>query len=286
MRMDKQIRVLVTGAGGQLGWDVCRELERRGTEHLRTTSANMDVTDREAVWNRLSEYRPDAVIHCAAYTAVDRAEEEAERAFAVNEEGTRNLAQACKEIGAKLLYISTDYVFPGTGTKPYEVDDPVGPLNVYGKSKLAGERAVKETLKQHFIVRSSWVFGSHGSNFVKTMLRLSEKYSAVRVVADQVGAPTYTEDLAPLLCDMVQTERYGTYHATNEGECSWAEFAKAIFQMSVRETTVEEISTSDYTAAKADRPLNSRLSKRRLLEAGFSPLPLWRNALERFTREI
>lgn len=286
MRMDKQIRVLVTGAGGQLGWDVCRELERRGTEHLRTTSANMDVTDREAVWNRLSEYRPDAVIHCAAYTAVDRAEEEAERAFAVNEEGTRNLAQACKEIGAKLLYISTDYVFPGTGTKPYEVDDPVGPLNVYGKSKLAGERAVKETLKQHFIVRSSWVFGSHGSNFVKTMLRLSKKYSAVRVVADQVGAPTYTEDLAPLLCDMVQTERYGTYHATNEGECSWAEFAKAIFQMSVRETTVEEISTSDYTAAKADRPLNSRLSKRRLLEAGFSPLPLWRNALERFTREI
>lgn len=280
------MKILVTGAGGQLGWDVCRELERRGTEHLGTTSASMDITDREAVWNRLSKYRPDAVIHCAAYTAVDRAEEEAERAFAVNEGGTRNLAQACKAIGAKLLYISTDYVFPGAGTKPYEVDDPAGPLNVYGKSKLAGEQAVKETLKQHFIVRISWVFGSHGSNFVKTMLRLSETHSAVRVVSDQVGAPTYTEDLAPLLCDMVQTERYGTYHATNEGECSWAEFAKAIFQVSGHETTVEKISTSDYTAAKADRPLNSRLSKRRLYEAGFSPLPLWRNALERFVCEM
>lgn len=274
------MRILVTGASGQLGYDVCLELERRGIEHLGTVS--VDIRDREAVRSTIKAYGPDAVIHCAAYTAVDRAEEEPEKAFAVNVQGTRNIAEVCKEIGAKLMYISTDYVFQGLGTRPYEVDDPTGPLNVYGNSKLAGEQAVKDILEKYFIVRTSWVFGSHGSNFVKTMLRLNETRSTIQVVNDQIGSPTYTTDLAPLLCDMVQTEKYGTYHATNEGLCSWAEFAKTIFQESGRKTIVEEIPSTEYTAAKAVRPLNSRLSKRSLEEAGFQKLPHWRDALTRF----
>lgn len=284
--MNKQPRILITGASGQLGYDVCLELERRGIEYLGTASGDMDITDGDIVRNRLSAYHPDAVIHCAAYTAVDRAEEEPERAFAVNGQGTRNIAQSCKEVGAKLLYISTDYVFSGTGTRPYETDDPTESLNVYGKSKLEGELAVKETLGSYFIVRTSWVFGSHGNNFVKTMLRLSQMQSVIRVVSDQVGSPTYTADLAPLLCDIVQTEKYGIYHATNDGYCSWAEFARAIFHQTGCNVAVEEVSTADYTAAKAVRPLNSRLSKQSLKEAGFPPLPLWQDALERFILKI
>lgn len=276
------MKILVTGASGQLGYDVCQELEHRGIEYLGTASADMDITDREAVWRVITEYHPDAVIHCAAYTAVDRAEEEPERAFEVNGQGTRNLAEACGETGAKLLYISTDYVFSGEGTQPYEVDDATGPLNIYGKSKLAGELAVKESLEQYFIVRTSWVFGLHGNNFVKTMLRLSETRPAVQVVKDQIGSPTYTMDLAPLLCDMVLTEKYGTYHATNEGICSWSEFAKAVFLESGRQTVVEEIPSAEYTSAKAVRPLNSRLSKRSLKEAGLTKLPHWRDALIRY----
>lgn len=279
--MDNQLRILVTGASGQLGYDVCLELKRRGMEYLGTSSADMDITDRKAVQKKILEYHPDAVIHCAAYTAVDRAEEEPERAFAVNEQGTRNIAKACKEIDAKLLYISTDYVFPGTGIKPYEIDDPTGPVNVYGKSKLAGERAVKETLEKYFIVRTSWVFGSHGNNFVKTMLRLGQTQHTVQVVNDQIGSPTYTADLALLLCDMIQTGKYGTYHAANEGECSWAEFASAIFQQAGQAVMVEGIPTSCYAAAKADRPRNSRLSKSKLEEEGFSHLPFWYETLSK-----
>ena len=279
------MKILVTGASGQLGYDVCQELEHREIEYLGTASTDMDITDREAVWRVITDYHPDAVIHCAAYTAVDRAEEEPERAFAVNGQGTRNIAEACGETGAKLLYISTDYVFSGEGTQPYEVDDATGPLNIYGKSKLAGEQAVKEILEAHFIVRTSWVFGLHGNNFVKTMLRLSETHSTVQVVNDQIGSPTYTMDLSPLLCDMVLTEKYGTYHATNEGICSWSEFAKAIFKKSNCSTVVKEIPTSSYTRSKVIRPLNSRLSKKSLTNSGFLKLPTWQEALGRYLEE-
>lgn len=279
------MKVWVTGASGQLGYDVCRELERRGVSYMGTGSKTLDITDAEAVLTAMKTYRPDAVIHCAAYTAVDRAEEEPERAFAVNETGTRNVAAACAATGAKLVYLSTDYVFPGTGEEPYEVDDAVGPLNVYGQSKLAGERVVQELMEHYFIVRISWVFGVNGNNFVKTMLRLSRDHSEIRVVCDQVGSPTYTADLAPLLCDLIKTERYGIYHATNEGVCSWAELAKEVFRRTGKAVQVEPIPTADYSA-KAVRPLNSRLSKRSLDVAGFYRLPSWQNALERFLKEL
>ena len=282
MREDKAVSVLVTGSSGQLGRDVCRELERRKIPYVGRNSDTMDITDRDIVLKQIQTYCPDVIIHCAAYTAVDRAEEEPERAFAVNEVGTRHIAEASKKIDAKLLYISTDYVFPGTGTKPYETTDAPEPQNVYGRSKLAGEPAVQEILEQYFIVRISWVFGEHGRNFVKTMLRLAETKSGVQVVDDQVGSPTYTVDLAPLLCDMVQTERYGVYHAANEGECSWAEFAEAIFQEAGKSVAVERIATGEYKAAGAVRPLNSRLSKQSLTDAGFSRLPVWRDALARY----
>ena len=280
------MKVLVTGVRGQLGHDVCRELERRGVGYLGTSSADMDITDREAVRRLMESYRPGAVIHCAAHTAVDRAEEEPERAFLVNDAGTRNLAEACRRARAKMVYLSTDYVFPGTGTRPYETDDPTGPLNAYGRSKLAGEAAVRELLDEHFIVRISWVFGINGGNFVKTMLRLVETRDTVQVVNDQIGSPAYTADLAPLLCGMVQTEAYGIYHATNEGFCSWAEFAAEIFREAGKDILVQPVTTAEYTAAKAPRPLNSRLSKRSLAEAGFSCLPPWQDALSRFLREL
>lgn len=275
------MKILVTGGSGQLGFDVCRELERRGIEYTAPSSRAMDITDAAAVRAQIRAYRPDAVIHCAAWAAVDAAEDEPEQVFAVNEGGTRNIALACGgEIGAKMLYISTDYVFPGTGTRFYEPDDPTGPVNVYGKSKLAGELAVKELLEKYFIVRTSWVFGEHGNNFVKTMLRLAETCSEVSVVCDQVGSPTYTADLAPLLCDMVQTEKYGTYHAANEGICSWAEFAEEIFRLAGKDVKVNRIPTEEYPV-KAKRPLNSRLSKNCLETIGLWRLPEWKKALER-----
>lgn len=274
------MKILVTGGSGQLGWDVCRELERRGMEYTAPSSREMDITDAAAVREQICAYRPAAVIHCAAWTAVDAAEDEPEQAFAVNGGGTRNIALACRETGAKMLYISTDYVFPGTGTRFYEPDDPTGPVNVYGKSKLAGELAVKECLEKYFIVRTSWVFGEHGNNFVKTMLRLAETRSEVSVVCDQIGSPTYTADLAPLLCDMAETEKYGKYHAANEGICSWAEFAEEIFRISGKDVKVNHIVTSEYPA-KARRPRNSRLSKQCLAERGFQPLPPWRSAVIR-----
>ena len=279
------MRVLVTGSSGQLGHDVCRELERRSIPFVGTSSKTLDITDSSAVLTALETYRPDAVIHCAAYTAVDRAEEEPERVFAVNELGTRNVAAACAGVGAKLVYLSTDYVFPGNGENFYEANDVPGPLNVYGRSKLAGEQAVRELMDRYFIARISWVFGRNGNNFIKTMLRLAEIRSEVRVVCDQIGSPTYTADLAPLLCDMIGTEKYGTYHATNEGVCSWAELAQEVFHRSGKAVQVEPILTADYPA-KAVRPLNSRLSKRSLDEASFSRLPCWQDALDRFLKEL
>lgn len=279
------MRILVTGASGQLGYDVERELERRGIEHLGTSSRELDITDREAVERLMAAYRPDAAIHCAAYTKVDLAEDEPERCWAVNADGTRNMAAACRKTGAKLLYISTDYVFPGTGERSYETGDPTGPVNTYGRSKLAGELAVQSLLEKYFIVRISWVFGKNGNNFVKTMLRLAETKAELSVVCDQIGSPTYTADLAPLLCDMVQTERYGVYHATNEGTCAWSEFAEAIFELAGRQVVVHPIPTSAYPT-RAARPLNSRMSKERLRDNGFQELPEWKNALARYLKEI
>lgn len=274
------MEILVTGGSGQLGYDVCRELERRGIKYIAPSSKEMDITDTNAVREQICTYRPDAVIHCAAWTAVDAAEDVPEQVFAINEGGTRNIAVACQEIGAKMLYISTDYVFPGTGTNFYEPDDPTGPVNVYGKSKLAGELAIKEILEKYFIVRTSWVFGEHGNNFVKTMLRLAETRTEVSVVCDQVGSPTYTADLAPLLCDMVETEKYGTYHATNEGTCSWAEFAEEIFRIAGKDMKVNHITTDEYSS-KAMRPLNSRLSMWCLSGEGFCSLPVWHSSVKR-----
>lgn len=279
------MRILVTGASGQLGYDVERELERRGIEHLGTSSRELDITDREAVERLMAAYRPDAAIHCAAYTKVDLAEDEPERCWAVNADGTRNMAAACRKTGAKLLYISTDYVFPGTGERSYETGDPTGPVNTYGRSKLAGELAMQSLLEKYFIVRISWVFGKNGNNFVKTMLRLAETRTELTVVCDQIGSPTYTADLAPLLCDMVQTERYGIYHATNGGTCAWSEFAKAIFELADKQVTVYPIPTSAYPT-RAVRPLNSRMSKECLHSNGFQELPEWKNALARYLKEI
>ena len=279
------MRILVTGASGQLGYDVERELERRGIEHLGTSSRELDITDRAAVEHLMQSYRPDAVVHCAAYTKVVLAEDEPERCWAVNADGTRNMAAACRKTGAKLLYISTDYVFPGTGERSYETGDPTGPVNIYGRSKLAGELAVQSLLEKYFIVRISWVFGKNGNNFVKTMLRLAETKAELSVVCDQIGSPTYTADLAPLLCDMVQTERYGVYHATNEGTCAWSEFAEAIFELAGRQVVVHPIPTSAYPT-RAARPLNSRMSKECLHSNGFQELPEWKNALARYLKEI
>lgn len=279
------MRVLVTGASGQLGHDVCRELDRRKIEHRGVSSRELDIRDGGAVSATVEAYRPDAVIHCAAYTRVDLAEDEPALCWAVNADGTRNIAAACGKTGAKLLYISTDYVFPGTGERFYRPEDSVNPQNVYGASKLAGELAVKALLTGFFIVRISWVFGKNGSNFVKTMLRLAETRTEVNVVCDQMGSPTYTADLAPLLCDMVRTDRFGVYHAANGGVCSWAELAEEIFRAAGKSVAVNRIPAAEYPA-RAKRPLNSRLDQRRLQEQGFSPLPPWRDALARYLSEI
>ena len=234
----------------------------------------------------ISEAKADAVIHCAAYTAVDAAEDHVDLCRRINGEGTRNVALACRETGAKLMYISTDYVFDGTGTRPWEPDDERHPLNVYGQTKYEGELAVEELTEKFFIVRIAWVFGVAGKNFIKTMLRLGEERGAVSVVDDQVGSPTYTYDLARLLVDMIQTDRYGRYHATNEGLCSWYEFAKEIFRQAGMDQVQVTPVTSDQFPAKATRPSNSRMSKEKLQENGFTPLPTWQDALGRFLKEI
>jgi len=278
------LKILVTGATGQLGHDVCHVLLMRGIEHIGVGSADFDITSKESTRAFIENYQPDAVVHCAAYTKVDRAEDEEELCMRVNAEGTRNIALACRTCGAKMIYISTDYVFPGTGNTPWETDDPTGPLNVYGRSKLAGEEVVRELLEKYFIVRTSWVIGAHGNNFVKTMLRLAETHDRLRVVVDQIGSPTFTADLAPLLCDMLETKKYGIYHATNEGFCSWAALAEAVFRIAGKDVTVHPVSTEEY-AAKAQRPKNSRLSKVSLDENGFKRLPDWKDSLAGFLRK-
>ena len=279
------MKLLVTGVKGQLGYDVCKVLSARGIEHRGVDIEDFDITNAQAAHDYIAAYRPDGVIHCSAWTAVDRAEDELEKVRAVNAEGSRNIASVCKEIGAKLVYISTDYVFPGTGERFYEPDDPTGPLGAYGVTKLEGEQAVQALLERYFIVRVSWVFGKNGNNFVRTMLRLAETKSELNVVCDQIGSPTYTADLAPLLCDMVVTDKYGIYHATNEGICSWAEFAEEIFRLAGKRVKVNPVPTSEYPT-RAVRPLNSRMSKAKLEEMGFSRLPDWHDALARYLREL
>jgi len=280
--------ILVTGAAGQLGTDVMSELKKRNMEAIGIDKtqepspclAELDVTDAEGVKAFFAANKPQSVIHCAAYTAVDKAEDEPELCFNVNEQGTENLAVACKEVGAEMIYISTDYVFGGEGDEPYETDAVKEPVSVYGKSKLAGEEAVLKHLDKFYIVRISWVFGEHGNNFVKTMLRLAG-IVPLSVVCDQVGSPTYTADLAVLLCDMVLSGRYGTYHATNEGFCSWAEFAEEIMTQSGTNCNINHITTEQYLT-KATRPKNSRMSKASLDNSGFNRLPTWQDALKRY----
>ena len=279
------MKILVTGVHGQLGHDVCKVLSARGVEHRGVDREDFDLTDPEATRVCVMAYAPDAVIHCSAWTAVDRAEDELDTVTAINVEGTRAIAEACKALDAKMVYISTDYVFPGDGGRFYEPDDPTGPLGAYGSTKLGGEEAVRGLLTKYFIVRVSWVFGINGNNFIKTMLRLAETRTEVSVVCDQIGSPTYTADLAPLLCDMVVTDKYGVYHATNEGVCSWAEFAEEIFRVAGKQVTVRHIPTSEYPT-RAVRPLNSRMSKDKLEAMGFHRLPTWQDALARYWKEL
>lgn len=279
------MKVLVTGVNGQLGYDVVEELRRRGIPCRGVDIADFDLTDREQVLRYIEEYAPDAVIHCAAYTAVEKAEDNREACFAVNVDGTAHVAQACADTGAKLMYISTDYVFDGSGDQPFLPDAPTGPQSVYGETKLLGEERVKAALSRYFIVRISWVFGVNGGNFVRTMLRLGEEKPELSVVCDQVGSPTYTFDLAKLLCDMIVTEKYGVYHATNEGECSWYEFACEIMRQAGLPCRVKPVMTREYPT-KAARPLNSRLDKRCLDQAGFSRLPDWHDALRDYLSRI
>ncbi len=279
------MKILVTGIGGQLGYDIIKELERRHMDCIGADKTEFDITDFNDSYKFISSYKPDAVIHCSAYTAVDKAEDEPELCHLVNAVGTENIAKICKEIDAKMIYISTDYIFDGTKDGSYEVDDIPNPINVYGKTKLAGEKAVQDILEKYFIVRISWVFGINGNNFVKTMLRLGKERSELNVVADQIGSPTYTADLASLLVDMVETDKYGIYHATNEGICSWAEFAEEIFKASSIYVKVNHITTAEYST-KAKRPLNSRMSKSNLCENGFYILPSWEDAVKRYISSL
>lgn len=278
------MKILVTGTGGQLGHDVIQCLKQRKVDYIGADRQDFDITDKQAVHSFILKERPDAVIHCSAFTAVDLAEEEKELCYDVNVNGTKYIACACKEINCKMMYISTDYVFEGIGEKYYEIDDPKKPLSQYGFTKLMGEEEVIKTLEKYFIVRISWVFGKNGNNFIQTMLKLGKDRKQVNVVSDQIGSPTYTADLAPLLCDMILTEKYGIYHGTNEEVCSWAELAEEIFYLSNMDTKVNKISTEEFNA-KAVRPKNSRLSKKSLDENGFYRLPSWKDALERFLQE-
>ena len=275
------MKVLVTGVKGQLGYDVVKELEKRGMEAVGVDIDEMDITDAASVNKVIKEANPDAVIHCAAYTAVDAAEENEELCRKVNADGPQNIANVCKELDIKMIQISTDYVFNGQGENFWEPDDEAAPTSVYGQTKYEGELAVRNTLEKYFIVRIAWVFGINGKNFVKTMLNLSKNYDTIRVVNDQFGSPTYTYDLARLLVDMVLTEKYGVYHATNEGTCSWYDFACAIFKEAGIEMNVVPVSTEEY-GAKANRPANSRMSKEKLTENGFEKLPEWQDALSRY----
>ena len=302
------MKVLVTGVGGQLGHDVMNELAKRGYEGVGSDIApvysgvadgsavttmpyvSMDITNASAVAETIKSVKPDVIVHCAAWTAVDLAEDEDKKAkvFAINAEGTENIARVAKEIDAKMVYISTDYVFNGRGTSPWKPDcKDYKPLNVYGESKLKGELAVSGTLEKYFIVRIAWVFGLNGKNFIKTMLKVGETHDTVRVVYDQIGTPTYTLDLSRLLVDMIETDKYGYYHATNEGGfISWYEFTKEIYKQAGLPTKVLPVTTAEYGLSKAARPFNSRLDKSKLVEAGFKPLPTWQDALGRYLKEI
>lgn len=302
------MRVFVTGVGGQLGHDVMNELHKRGHEGIGSDLApsysgiqdgsavigmpyiSLDITDENAVQETIAAVNPDAVIHCAGWTAVDAAEDadKQESVRRINVGGTRYIADACKKQNCKMLYLSTDYVFNGQGTEPWTPDcKSYAALNVYGQSKLDGEKAVSDTLNKYFVVRIAWVFGRNGNNFVKTMLNVGKKYDTIRVVNDQIGTPTYTIDLARLLVDMVQTEKYGYYHATNEGGyISWYEFACEIFRQAGYDTKVIPVTTEEYGLSKAARPFNSRLDKSKLVENGFRPLPVWQDALRRYLKEI
>lgn len=277
------MKVFVTGVKGQLGFDVIKELEKRGIEAIGVDIEEMDITDAESVNKVIKEAAPDAVIHCAAYTAVDAAEENEVVCRKVNVDGPRNIAKVCRDLDIKMIYISTDYVFNGRGERPWEPDDEGEPASVYGQTKYEGELAVKELLDKYFIVRIAWVFGINGKNFVKTMINLSKTHDTLRVVNDQFGSPTYTYDLAKLLVDMVLTEKYGIYHATNEGVCSWYEFACSIFEEAGINMNVVPVSTAEY-GAKANRPANSRMSKDKLVENGFNRLPEWQDALHRYVK--
>ncbi len=279
------MKVLVTGFAGQLGYDVAAELTARGISFIAADKNDFDLTDAEAVKGFVGACRPDVIIHCAAYTAVDKAEEDSAVCYKVNVAGTQNLAKAAGETQAKFVYISTDYVFDGEKDEPYEVDDPTAPKTVYGATKLEGENRVRHACPKHFIIRTAWVFGKNGNNFVKTMLRLGKERDSISVVCDQLGSPTYTKDLARLICDMIVTDRYGTYHATNEGFCSWADFAFEIMTQAGLGARIVPIPSSEYPA-KAHRPANSRLSKQKLIDNGFNPLPDWKNALTAFLKDV
>ena len=303
------MKIFVTGVCGQLGHDVVNEAVGRGYEAVRSdiqetysgvadgsavTKASyvrLDITDEAAVSRVIREVHPDVIIHCAAWTAVDAAEENAEKVEAINHLGTRYIAEAAKAIDAKMVYISTDYVFDGQGTRPWEPDDRnYAPLNVYGKTKLEGELAVAETMEKYFIVRIAWVFGLNGKNFIRTMINVGRNHDTVRVVNDQIGTPTYTLDLARLLIDMIGTDRYGIYHATNSEEVeggfiSWYDFTKEIYRQAGMKTEVVPVSTAEYGLSKAARPFNSRLDKRKLVTEGFQPLPDWKDALARYLKE-
>lgn len=301
------MKFFVTGVNGQLGHDVMNELHKRGHESIGSDIAPsctcisdrsavtimpyvcLDITDKEAVQKVISKIKPDAIIHCAAWTAVDMAEDDdkVEKVRAVNARGTQNIADACKAIDCKMLYLSTDYVFDGQGTEPWKPDcKNYNPLNIYGQSKLEGELAVANTLEKYFIVRTAWVFGLNGKNFIKTMINVGKAHKEVRVVNDQIGTPTYCFDLARLLVDMCETEKYGYYHATNEGGyISWYEFCCEVFKQYGLETKVIPVTTEEYGLSKAARPFNSRLDKRKLVEKGFRPLPTWKDAVSRYIRE-
>lgn len=284
------MKILVTGVKGQLGYDVVNECQKRGYDAIGVDVEEMDITNPEAVDRVIAEANPDAVIHCAAWTAVDAAEEpeNVAKVRAVNADGTQNIANVCKKLNCKLLYISTDYVFDGQGSEPWLPDQKdYRPLNVYGQTKLEGELAVANTVEKYFIVRIAWVFGVNGKNFIKTMLNVGKTHDTIRVVNDQIGTPTYTYDLARLLVDMAESEKYGYYHATNEGGyISWYDFACEIFRQAGYPTKVIPVTTAEYGLSKAKRPFNSRLDKHKLVENGFTPLPDWKDALKRYLKEI
>ncbi|MDE7263651.1 MAG: dTDP-4-dehydrorhamnose reductase [Anaeroplasmataceae bacterium] len=289
--MHKNLRILVTGANGQLGFDCLRELNKRGYQDVRGIDIeDLDITNQMSVEAYIKAYNPDVVIHNAAWTAVDKAEECPSKVYEVNASGTQYIAKACKKTHATMVYISTDYVFDGMGDTPFEVNDSRNGLSVYGKTKSQGEDFVIAELENYFIVRISWVFGVHGNNFVKTMLKLANQgKTEISVVNDQIGSVTYTYDLARLLCDMIETKKYGVYHAANEGYLSWYDFAVEIFKQANKKMIVNSVTTEEYrrkNPQQANRPLNSRLSKRALIEAGFQALPDWKDALQRFLKEM